>query len=271
MMPKAAPVVKTEGTWLVVDMAGKSQVVFNRKTGLLEQLRVDGEMLLSPESDLPGIEFNPNVCFTDDRTVWQSPNMKKDIAAGLNDFVRKNGTLGVVDAPAGMVRVKTECDYLANGHPYGFRHIAYYTILSDGTIQVDNDVRKLDLAAKSMQMRIGARLPLNKAFDLVQYAALGPYENYKARRTSGRFGHYKTVAESMKGRYVRPQESGNRGGLEWISMQNDNGIGLVILSDSTGNGSVMGHTAQEMKQYRHWSASRRATAGSCAMTLHFRC
>ena len=58
----------------------------------------------------------------------------------------------------------------------------------------------------------------------------------------------------MKGRYVRPQESGNRGGLEWISMQNEKGVGLVIMSDSTGNGSVMGHTAQEMKQVRHWSA-----------------
>jgi len=253
-MPKAAPVVKTKGNCLVVDMAGKSQVVFDRETGLLEQLRVKGEMLLSPESDLPGIEFNPNICFTDDRTVWQSPSMKKDIAAGLTDFVRKNGTVAVVDAPAGMVRIKTECDYLANGHEYGFRHIAYYTMLSDGTIQVDNDVRKLDLATSSMQMRIGARLPLKKAFDRVEYAALGPYENYKTRRTSGRFGHYETDAASMKGRYVRPQESGNRGELEWISMQNAKGVGLVIMSDSTGNGSVMGHTAQEMKQVRHWSA-----------------
>lgn len=253
-LPKGTPEVKTNGDWLIVDMAGKSQAAFNRKTGLLEQLRVNGEMLLASESDLPGIEFNPNVCFTDDRTVWQSPNMKKDIAAGLNDFVRKDGTVSVLDAPAGMVRIQTESDYLAKGHDYGFRHIAYYTILSDGTIQVDNDVRKLDLAPNSMQMRIGARLPLKKSFDRVEYAAFGPYENYRTRRTSGRFGHYKADAASMRGNYVRPQESGNRVDLEWIAMQNDKGLGLVILSDSTGHGSVMPHTAQEMKQYRHWSA-----------------
>jgi hypothetical protein len=253
-LPKGTPEVKSNGDWLIVDMAGKSQAAFNRKTGLLEQLRVNGETLLASESDLPGIEFNPNVCFTDDRTVWQSPNMKKDIAAGLNDFVRKDGTVSVLDAPAGMVRIKTESDYLANGHDYGFRHIAYYTILSDGTIQVDNDVRKLDLAPNSLQMRIGARLPMKKSFDRVEYAAFGPYENYRTRRTSGRFGHYKADAASMRGNYVRPQESGNRVDLEWIAMQNDKGLGLVILSDFTGNGSVMPHTAQEMKQYRHWSA-----------------
>jgi len=253
-MPKGTPKTQTKGNWLVVDMAGKSQVVFNRKTGLLEQLRVKGETLLSPESDLPGIEFNPNVCFTDDRTVWQSPNMKKDIAAGLNDFVRKNGTVTVVDSLAGTVRVKTECDYLANGHEYGFRHIAFYTVLSDGTIQVDNDVRKLDLAANSMQMRIGARLPVRRAFDRVEYAALGPFESYNTRRDSVRFGHFKADAAAMMGRYVRPQECGNRLGLEWISMQNADGIGLMVMSDSTGNASVMGHTAQEMKGYRHQTA-----------------
>ena len=253
-MPKGRTEVKTNGDWLIVDMAGKSQAAFNRKTGLLEQLRVNGETLLASESDLPGIEFNPNICFTDDRTVWQSPNMKKDIAAGLNDFVRKDGTVSVLDAPAGMVRIQTESDYLAKGHDYGFRHIAYYTILSDGTIQVDNDVRKLDLAPNSLQMRIGARLPLKKSFDRVEYAAFGPYENYRTRRTSGRFGHYEADAASMRGNYVRPQESGNRVDLEWIAMQNDKGVGLVILSDSTGHGSVMPHTAQEMKQYRHWTA-----------------
>jgi len=253
-MPEHAPNVKTKGDYLLVDMAGESQVVFNRKTGLLEQLRVKGEMILSPESDLPGIEFNPNLCFTDDRTVWQSPTMKKGIAAGLYDFVRQNGKLSVVDAPVGSVRIKTECDYLANGHEHGFRHIAYYTVLSDGTIRVDNDVRKLDLSTSSMQMRIGARLPIKKAFDRVEYAALGPYESYNTRRESVRFGRFEEDAAEMMGRYVRPQESGNRIGLEWISMQNKKGVGLMIISDSTANGSVMGHTAQEMKPVRHTSA-----------------
>jgi len=253
-MPKGTPKTKTQGDKLIVDISGGSKVVFNQKTGLLEQLSVKGQELLSPEDDFGGVEFNPNVCFTDDRTVWQSPNMKKDIAAGLYDFVRKNGSVAVVDSPAGTVRVKTECDYLANGHNYGLRHIAFYTVLSDGTIHVDNEVRKLDLHSNSMQMRIGARLPLKKSFKRVEYAALGPFENYRTRRTSARFGHYEADAASMQGRYVRPQESGNRGELEWIAMQNENGIGLVITSDSTGNGSVMSHTAQEMKQYRHTSA-----------------
>jgi beta-galactosidase len=253
-MPNGTPKTRTKGDQLMIDIAGESQVVFNRTTGLLEQLSVKGENILAPESDLPGIEFNPNICLMDDRTVWQSPQMKKDLAAGLDEFVRKNGKVSVVDSPAGSVRVKTECDYLVKGHPYGLHHVAYYTILSDGTIRVDNDVRKLDLHSNSLQMRIGARLPLKKEFDHVEYAALGPYENYDARNASARFGRFESNAEAMLGRYVRPQECGNRSGLEWISMQNAKGVGLVITSDSTGNGSVMGHTAQEMNGYRHQTA-----------------
>ena len=254
-MPKGTPKTRIKGDQLLVELAGESQVVFNQTTGLLEQLSVKGEKILAAESDLPGIEFNPNMVLPDARRAWGiTPEMKKVVAAGLNEFVRKNGKVSVVDSPAGSVRVKTECDYLVKGQPYGLHHVAYYTILSDGTIRVDNDVRKLDLDSNSFQVRIGARLPLKKEFDHVEYAARGPHENYDSRSESSRFGRFESTAEAMMGRYVKPQECGNRSGLEWISMQNAKGVGLVITPDSTGNGSVMGHTAQEMKDCRHQTA-----------------
>ncbi len=112
----------------------------------------------------------------------------------------------------------------------------------------------MDLSNDSVQLRIGARLPVKKAFDHVEYAALGPYENYDMRKTSVRFGHYEATAEAMMGHYVPPQECGNRSGLEWISVQNDKGIGLVVISDETGHGSVMPNTAEEMEAHRHQTA-----------------
>ncbi|WP_168442148.1 glycoside hydrolase family 2 TIM barrel-domain containing protein [Pontiella desulfatans] len=253
-MPKGTPKTRTQGDRLIVDI-DNGQVVFNQKTGLLEQLVVKGEKLLVPESDLQGIEFNPNMCLVDDMAVFNKPQkVKDDIAAGLLRMKRSNGSVVIVDSPEGSVRVKTVCDYLVDDLKRGLRHTSTYTILSDGTIRVDNDISKLGLPADSLQLRIGARLPVIKELDHVEYAALGPYENYDMRKTSVRFGHFESDAASMMGHYVRPQECGNRSGLEWISMQNAQGLGLVIVSDSTGHGSVMPNTAEEMDAHRHQTA-----------------
>jgi len=276
-MPEGTPQVKTEGDKLIIEIAGESKegfnllgffcklfcidiadeskVVFNQKTGLLEQLIVKGEELLAPESDLPGVEFNPNMCLVDDMAVFNKPQkVKDDIAAGLLMMKRSNGTVKVLKSAIGTVRVKTVCDYLVNDNKRGLRHTAYYTILSDGTIRVDNELHKLGLPEGSLQLRIGARLPVKKEFDQVEYTALGPYENYDKRKTSVRYGHYESTAEGMMGHYVRPQECGNRSGLEWISMQNANGTGLVVVADEAGHGSVMPNTAEEMEVTRHQTA-----------------
>jgi beta-galactosidase len=253
-IPKDTPKTRTQGDQLIVEIRD-GQIVFNQKTGLLEQLTVKGEALLVPESDLPGIEFNPNMCLVDDMAVFNKPqNVKDEIAAGLLRMKRSNGSVTLVDSTQGNVRVEAVCDYVVDDQKRGLRHTATYTIFSDGTIRVDNDVQKLGLSAESLQLRIGVRLPVNKAFDHVEYAALGPYENYDMRKTSVRFGHFKSDAASMMGRYVRPQECGNRSGLEWISMQNAKGLGLVVISDATGHGSVMPNTAEEMDAHRHQTA-----------------
>lgn len=251
VMPKTSAPKLVKGKMLVVECDSGQRIAFDPVAGVLQQITLMGKDILKPQDDLPGIEFNPNMCLVDDRTVWQSPQQNSDLAAGLNKLTRKNVIIKEIDSPSGTVRVESVCDYLVKDENRGLRHTAVYTVMPDGTIQVDNDVRKLGLPDNSTRFRIGVRIPVMKEFDSVEYAGLGPYENYDARKTSVRYGYYKAKAGSMYERYVRPQECGNRSGLDWVSLRNEQGLGLMIVADKPGNGSVMPHTAQEMDAVRH--------------------
>ena len=151
----------------------------------------------------------------------------------------------------GFVRIKGVVDYLVSGKEMGYRHKAIYTILSNGTVQVDNHVHKIDLDKDSLCFRIGVRMPVKKSFGTAAYAAYGPYENYDQRRTCGRYGHYIQQAADMYENYVRPQECGNRSGLDWIGLVDNRGLGLMIVAEKAGDGSVMPWSREVMETAKH--------------------
>ncbi len=43
---------------------------------------------------------------------------------------------------------------------------------------------------------------------------------------------YKTSADSMFVSYIRPQETGNRTDVRWVSLTNNSGIGLMAIGSS---------------------------------------
>ncbi len=96
----------------------------------------------------------------------------------------------------------------------------------------DFDFSALEWRNRLTVPRIGMRMRTPSGYDKVEYFGKGPYENYSDRSAGSFTGLYKTTAEDMYFKYVRPQENGHRTAVSWLYMHNDNGSGLVFVADS---------------------------------------
>ncbi|TDD94221.1 glycoside hydrolase family 2 TIM barrel-domain containing protein [Flavobacterium cellulosilyticum] len=113
-----------------------------------------------------------------------------------------------------------------------------YLIQNDGTINI---TASIDMSGKELPElpRFGMRLELDGDFDNLNYYGRGPWENYSDRNTASFVGVYTDkVVNQFTRTYIRPQESGYKTDVRWLSLLNKKGQGLKI----TGN-QVLGFSA----------------------------
>jgi len=73
----------------------------------------------------------------------------------------------------------------------------------------------------------------------VEWLGRGPHENYADRKTSAFVGHYKGSVWEQYFPYVRPQETGNKTDVRWMSVTTEKGIGLLIQGEPTISANVL--------------------------------
>ncbi len=100
-----------------------------------------------------------------------------------------------------------------------------FTVFGDGTIKVAN--RFIAINGKyPLLLRVGNDLVMNKQLDQIQWYGRGPWENYWDRKTASLVGIYKQTIREQYFPYARPQESGNKADVRWVSFTNKQGKGL---------------------------------------------
>jgi beta-galactosidase len=100
-----------------------------------------------------------------------------------------------------------------------------FYIYQDGTIKVDNELKAVAGKYKTL-MRIGNDLQLNSTYNTIQWYGRGPGENYVDRKTASLIGTYKSTVDQQYFPYARPQESGNKTDVRWVTFTNKQGKGL---------------------------------------------
>ena len=99
-----------------------------------------------------------------------------------------------------------------------------YTAKADGTIKVHvsyEGVKGLpDLPAFGLEWRF------KEKYHNVRYYGMGPEENYIDRCEGARLGIFNTTAKKNVSAYLVPQECGNRTGVRWLELSDEEGTGL---------------------------------------------
>jgi beta-galactosidase len=106
-----------------------------------------------------------------------------------------------------------------------------YLIQEDGSVQVTSsiDVSGLDLHEIP---RFGMRIVLSEGHDELAYYGRGPWENYQDRNTASFVGVYESeVSDQFTWTYIRPQESGYKTDVRWLSLTDKDGNGLRIRGE----------------------------------------
>jgi len=154
-----------------------------------------------------------------------------------NDLKLKNLTI----SPQNKNGFGILCEYSLNKMDYQI----LYNILNDGSIQLTFSINKQ--TEFSEIPRFGSRMILPQNFHHLTYYGKGPYENYQDRNTASFVGIYKDFTENQyyKG-YIRPQESGNRTGIRWLELGDENGHGVSIEGLQELNFTAIHHSTEDL-------------------------
>jgi beta-galactosidase len=145
--------------------------------------------------------------------IWRTAHMNR---------VMKNVTVG--EQTAEGLPIKVQYELTGVNVPYTID----YLVLPDGALRITSSI---DMTGRELPElpRFGMRMRLSAQYDSLSYYGRGPWENYIDRNESAFLGVYTDkVRNQYYGGYIRPQESGNKTDVRWLTLTNKDGAGLMI-------------------------------------------
>jgi beta-galactosidase len=103
-----------------------------------------------------------------------------------------------------------------------------YLIQHDGAVNV---TASIDMKGKELPElpRFGMRMQLHGSYENLSYYGRGPWENYSDRNTASFMGKYSDkVANQFTRTYIRPQESGYKTDVRWLTLKDNSGHGIKV-------------------------------------------
>ncbi|MBC8401110.1 MAG: DUF4981 domain-containing protein [Candidatus Marinimicrobia bacterium] len=117
------------------------------------------------------------------------------------------------------------------------RYQTTYQIYGSGDVEIENYFSPREETLPALP-RFGMSLRLPEEFTQVEWYGRGPHESYWDRKTGAAVGRYSDLIDNQFFRYVRPQETGNKTDVRWISVTRDDGFGLLAVGEPYLSASV---------------------------------
>ena len=122
-----------------------------------------------------------------------------------------------------------------------------YTINANGTIDLASSFEAQGNGAR----RLGFSLNFPSDMSKVRYYARGPRASYIDRLDGEDFGFYETTVKDMYEPFAHPQSNGNRIGLRWLTLTNNEGNGVKVETSGDVAFSLTPWTDAELRTARH--------------------
>ncbi len=224
----------TETADAIVVSNSKVRASFNRHTGILATLDVDGANMIA---DSLGFSYDNHRWIENDRNM-------KDTSAGIDTAACTIKTL--------RVGKNVVVDTYQPGSKCNTRLV--YTFYPDGTVDID---ATFDPLSDNLR-RAGLVCAVDSSLSMVDYYAFGPYENYVDRKDGVTVGRYSTTVDHMVEPYVKPQSTGGREGLRELMLTDDQGRGVLITTQGDVSFSILPYTDADLMNALHqWELVKR--------------
>lgn len=132
-----------------------------------------------------------------------------------------------------------------------------YTVNGEGSLTTSAHYKALSDNLPEM-VRFGMLMTLPKEYNDFTWYGRGPHENYVDRKHDTFMGIWSGKVEEQAFPYYRPQETGNKTDVRWLTLKNENGKGVRIdgaqpLSVSATNNRPEDLDPGMTKKQQHWS------------------
>jgi beta-galactosidase len=194
----------------------------NRDTGLLTSYQFAGkELLLTP--------LTPN--------LWRAPT-DNDFGNYMPDWAevwKESASRRTLEAVRQVRGVEDKIIFVAtfnfadgDGAQAATWETAY-SFTNDGRLHVENRFERA--AGMPKVPRIGMNVELIRELDQVAWFGRGPFENYSDRKRAANVGRYENLVAEHYVPYMRPQENGYKTDTRWVSLQNGEDLGVLVIAD----------------------------------------
>ena len=212
--------------------------VYNKLSGLFEQLSVDGEELLETPMEL-NIWRAPT---DNDRKIkqeWIDAGYDRSKARAYDTHWEMNGE---------GIRIYSTVSVAAVAIQKVLDIEAVWKIYRTGEISVKMHVKK-DREFPQLP-RFGIRLFLRGEYENLKFYGLGPHESYRDKCRSCSHGLYDTTVEEQHEDYICPQENGSHTDCDYLMLEKENQI-VTAVSSRPFSFNVSYYSLEELTRKAH--------------------
>ena len=132
-----------------------------------------------------------------------------------------------------------------------------YTVNRDGSLTVNAHYQALSDELPEI-MRFGMIMTLPEEFDNFTWYGRGPHENYIDRNGDTFMGIWDGKVKDQAHAYYRPQETGNKTDVRWLTLTNSEGKGILVEGCQPLSVSALNVRPEDLdpgttKKQQHWS------------------
>ena len=212
--------------------------VYNKLSGLFEQLSILGEDILETSMEL---------------NIWRAPtdNDRKIKQEWMNaGYDRSNARAYDVqwEREGKCVRIYSTMSVAAVALQKVLDIKAVWEISNKGSISVKMQVKK-NMEFPQLP-RFGIRLFLKEEYENLKYYGLGPYESYRDKCKSCSHGLYDATVEEQHEDYIRPQENGSHTDCDYVIIEKENQT-VIAVSPKPFSFNVSYYTQEELTRKAH--------------------
>lgn len=238
------PVINDENS-NCIEITGESfNIQFNKNDGYMDYYEVNGTSMIKE-----GAQLTPN--------FWRAPT-DNDYGAGLQkrNAVWRNPEIKLLslkhEMSDGMAVVSAEYE-MKEVHA---KLYIKYTINNTGAVKVTQRMASAQDVKVADMFRFGMQFVMPESFEKISYYGRGPIENYSDRNHSADLGIYNQTVTEQFYSYIRPQENGTKTDIRWWKLLNNEGKGLMFVSEAPFSASALHYTIESLddgvqKDQRH--------------------
>jgi hypothetical protein len=210
---------------------GGTRAVFNKRTGTLSRLEMNGCVVFE---DRKGVVHGPRLtcarAFTDNDYWLRGRDPYIGWGTELVELGFYPSGLSQLRYHAPSVEVLPDGEIVTsvtvNGSKSaGFKHKAKWRFMSNGGIRVENRTEPFGNMPDQLP-RFGLSLCLDSALTNMAWYGRGPGENYVDRCGGSFVGRYSSSVQEQFVAYSRPQDCGYKSDVRWVTFSDDKGRGV---------------------------------------------